>query len=327
AGGNLAAVVSLLARDAGGPPIALQVLIYPVTDVGAETPSYQAFADGYLLTREGMHWFAAQYLASPGEAADWRASPLRALSLTGVAPALVVTAGFDPLRDEGEAYARRLRQAGVRVDHIDYGGMIHGFVPLGRGIDTAPRAVTLIPGSLRQALRQPLRRLTAQAGIGSSSSACLRRWASPSLRVYSPSPLLHPPSLTPHRLREPGRLRHEFLPLAQPARRLGRQLLLPRHGHREIEEELQEHEDDEERGGAPGPDEQADAADEPQVDDQHSPQRRVGALANPGERARADRDGIEREADRVRREHAQQAAAHARTRWPQPQHPLPANHT
>src|SRR5262245_10752182 len=153
AGGNLAAVVSLLARDAGGPPIALQVLIYPVTDVGAETPSYQAFADGYLLTRGGMHWFAAQYLASPGEAADWRASPLRALSLTGVAPALVVTAGFDPLRDEGEAYARRLRQGGVRVDHIDYGGMIHGFVPMGRVIDTAPRAVTLVAGSLHQALR------------------------------------------------------------------------------------------------------------------------------------------------------------------------------
>jgi acetyl esterase/lipase len=153
AGGNLAAVVSLLARDAGGPSIALQVLIYPVTDVAAETRSYQDFADGYLLTRDAMRWFVAHYLDARDEAADWRASPLRAPSLAGLPPALVVTAGFDPLRDEGEAYARRLRDAGVRVDSVGYGGMIHGFVPMGRLIDTASHAVTLIAGSLRQALR------------------------------------------------------------------------------------------------------------------------------------------------------------------------------
>ena len=153
AGGNLAAVVSLLARDAGGPAIALQVLIYPVTDLAAETGSYRDFADGYLLTRDSMRWFAAHYLATRDQAADWRASPLRAPSLAGLPPALVVTAGFDPLRDEGEAYARRLRDAGVRVDAVGYGGMIHGFVPMGRLIDTAALAVTLVAGSLRLALR------------------------------------------------------------------------------------------------------------------------------------------------------------------------------
>ena len=83
---------------------------------------------------------------------DWRVSPLRAASLAGLPPALIVTAGFDPLRDEGEAYARALRTAGVRVDYACYGGMIHGFVPMGRLIDTGNRAVSHIAGSLREAL-------------------------------------------------------------------------------------------------------------------------------------------------------------------------------
>jgi acetyl esterase len=153
AGGNLAAVVALQARDAGTPKIALQVLIYPVTDVGAETQSYRDLADGYMLTREGMRWFIAHYLGKPQEAEDWRASPTRATSFAGVAPALVITAGYDPLRDEGDAYAQKLRAAGVSVDHISFGGMIHGFVPMGKLIETGNRAVTLIAGSLRYALR------------------------------------------------------------------------------------------------------------------------------------------------------------------------------
>ncbi|HEV8143544.1 MAG TPA: alpha/beta hydrolase [Methylomirabilota bacterium] len=153
AGGNLAAVVALMARDAGAPSIACQVLLYPVTNVGTETQSYRDFADGYLLTRDSMRWFFDHYLASSDQAADWRVSPLRARSLAGVAPALVVTAGFDPLRDEGEAYAQALRAAGVSVDYICYGGMIHGFVPMGRLIDTGNRAVSHIAGSLREALR------------------------------------------------------------------------------------------------------------------------------------------------------------------------------
>jgi len=153
AGGNLAAVVALQARDAGRPAIKLQALLYPVTDVGAETQSYRDLADGYMLTREGMRWFIAHYLGKPQDAEDWRASPIRATSFAGVAPALIVTAGYDLLRDEGDAYAQKLRAAGVNVDHVSFGGMIHGFVPMGKLIDTGNRAVTLIAGSLRHALR------------------------------------------------------------------------------------------------------------------------------------------------------------------------------
>jgi acetyl esterase len=153
AGGNLAAVVSLLARDAGAPRIRLQILTYPVTDLASESRSYEELADGYMLTRDGMRWFRAHYLGKEEDAADWRVSPLRAPSLAGLPPALVITAGYDPLRDEGEAYARRLREAGVTVDAVCFGGMIHGFVPMGRLIDTAFRAVALIAGSLRYGLR------------------------------------------------------------------------------------------------------------------------------------------------------------------------------
>ena len=153
AGGNLAAVVALLARDAGGPAIGLQVLIYPVTDVMRETRSYEDFAEGYMLTRDSMRWFIAHYLRSRDDARDWRVSPLRASSLAGLPPAVVVTAGFDPLRDEGEIYANRLRDAGVRVDYACYGGMVHGFVGMGKLLDTTGHAVALIGGALRQALR------------------------------------------------------------------------------------------------------------------------------------------------------------------------------
>ena len=153
AGGNLAAVVALQARDAGAPTISLQVLLYPVTDVGAETQSYRDLADGYMLTREGMRWFIAHYLGKPQDAENWRASPIRATSFAGAAPALIITAGYDPLRDEGDAYAQKLRAAGVNVDQVSFGGMIHGFIPMGKLIETGNRAVTLIAGSLRHAFR------------------------------------------------------------------------------------------------------------------------------------------------------------------------------
>jgi acetyl esterase len=155
AGGNLAAAVSLMARDQGAPALAMQVLLYPVTDVAAEAQSYTDFADGFMLTRDSMRWFIAHYLNDGRDATDWRVSPLRAPSLAGVAPALVVTAGFDPLRDEGDAYARKLREAGVRVDAVCYGGMIHGFAPMGRLIETGNRAVAHVVATLREAFQVP----------------------------------------------------------------------------------------------------------------------------------------------------------------------------
>jgi len=151
AGGNLAAVVALLARDAGGPAIAAQVLIYPVTDLGAEAQSYTDFADGFSLTRESMRWFRAHYLGGPRDGDDWRASPLRARSLAGLPPALIVTAGFDPLRDEGAAYAMRLRDADVMVDYVCFGGMIHGFAGMGKVLASAFRVVALTGATVRQA--------------------------------------------------------------------------------------------------------------------------------------------------------------------------------
>lgn len=152
AGGNLAAVVALMARDAGGPAIALQLLIYPGTDMAAASPSHREFAEGYLLTRDSIRWFIAHYLRSEADVDDWRASPGRAPSLRGLPPALVITAGFDPLCDEGEDYARRLRRDGVLVDSVRYGGMIHGFFGMGRAIETANRAIAHAARSVGQAL-------------------------------------------------------------------------------------------------------------------------------------------------------------------------------
>ena len=127
AGGNLAAAVCLRARDGEGPLIALQVLIYPATDYGWDTASAHENAVGYLLERSAVRWFWGQYLASESEAANPFVSPLRATSLAGLPPAFVVTAEFDPLRDEGELFAERLRQAGVPVKLHRYEGMTHAF--------------------------------------------------------------------------------------------------------------------------------------------------------------------------------------------------------
>ena len=127
AGGNLAAAVSLMARDRKKPAIAFQMLIYPVTDHSYETGSYRDNADGYLLTKDSMVWFWDHYLRTAGDGAEPYASPLRAQDLKGLPPAMVVTTEFDPLRDEGEAYANRLKQAGVPVKLKRYDGLIHGF--------------------------------------------------------------------------------------------------------------------------------------------------------------------------------------------------------
>ena len=141
AGGNLAAVISLMARDVGGPLPCFQWLIYPNTDMAAQGGSIDAFADGYFLTRDGLAWIQRLYLTSNDQRFDWRASPLRAPSLARVAPALVQTAGFEPLKDEGTAYAARLKEAGVAVELIDYPGMIHGFIRAIVVIDVAQQAI------------------------------------------------------------------------------------------------------------------------------------------------------------------------------------------
>lgn len=127
AGGNLAAVVSQLAVRAGGPVPAAQLLIYPATDLSTKHPSYALFRDGYFLTEGEMDWYRGHYLGPAGDARDPRASPLLAADLSGLPPAVVVTAGFDVLRDEGEAYARRLEAAGVAVRATRHRGLIHGF--------------------------------------------------------------------------------------------------------------------------------------------------------------------------------------------------------
>ena len=130
AGGNLAAVVSLMAREQGGPPITSQVLVYPVIDAACDSPSYTENAEGYFLTAPGMRWFWDHYLGPDGDGAHQNASPIRASDLSGLPPAVVITAEFDPLRDEGEAYAEALEAAGVPVEARRYDGMIHGFVSM-----------------------------------------------------------------------------------------------------------------------------------------------------------------------------------------------------
>lgn len=137
AGGNLAAVVARRARDAGAPAIAAQVLIYPVTDSALDTPSYRSHATGYGLTAETMQWYWEQYLGPEADRSSPDASPLRAADLRGLAPALILTCGFDPLQDEGIAYAERLREAGTSVHHIHEEDMIHGYLPMPAAISRA----------------------------------------------------------------------------------------------------------------------------------------------------------------------------------------------
>ena len=130
AGGNLAAVMAIRARDRSGPPIALQVLIYPVTDADFDRPSYTASENQLLLTRDGMIWFWDHYLPEPSRRIEPDASPLLAEDLSGLPPAVILTAEYDVLRDEGEAYAVRLREANVPTDLQRYVGQMHGFFDL-----------------------------------------------------------------------------------------------------------------------------------------------------------------------------------------------------
>ncbi len=152
AGGNLAAAVALRARDSAGPDLALQCLIYPALDPTLGEDSYERLATGYGLTKEEMRHFWSLYLARAEDAANPYASPLRATDLGGVAPALIVTAGYDPLLDEGERYGERLRAAGVRARTISYPGMIHGFVSYLGWIDAAHSAVEECAAALKDAM-------------------------------------------------------------------------------------------------------------------------------------------------------------------------------
>jgi acetyl esterase len=152
AGGNLAAAVALMARELG-PKIAYQVLIYPVTDFDFERPSCVENADGYLLTTNAMRWFWGHYLTNDAEGADWRASPMRASDLSNLPPALIVTCEFDPLRDDGQAYAQRLRDAGVRTKERRFDGMIHGFFWMTAALPHGQDLIDEIASELQQTLR------------------------------------------------------------------------------------------------------------------------------------------------------------------------------
>jgi acetyl esterase len=152
AGANLAAVVALMARDAGSPRLRLQSLVYPVADYRLVGDSYDKYTQGYgLLTRESMVWFRNHYLRSPKDAEDWRASPINAPSLGDVAPAIVITAECDVLHDDGERYAEELHRAGVPVEYKEYPGMIHGFFGMMPAVDDAMNAQRAVWAAFKRA--------------------------------------------------------------------------------------------------------------------------------------------------------------------------------
>jgi acetyl esterase len=150
AGGNLATVVAITLRDAGGPPLVFQALVYPATDQRMDAASHTSFAQGYLLTRDNMLWYRDNYLSS-ADYDDWRASPIRAADLARLPPAHIITAGYDPLRDEGRAYSERLVAAGVPVLYECFEGMAHGFLTMGGVVAAANHALYRIGQSLAQA--------------------------------------------------------------------------------------------------------------------------------------------------------------------------------
>lgn len=155
AGGNLATLCALHNRDERGPALAFQLLVYPDTDKRGLTASHTEFAAGCVLTRELLQTFRRNYLPDPATYSDWRASPVLAPSLAGLPPTLIVAASHDPLRDDGLAYAARLREAGVPVEHVAYAGMVHNFFTLGGIIPAASEAVAFAALRLRQALHLP----------------------------------------------------------------------------------------------------------------------------------------------------------------------------
>ena len=152
AGGNLAAAVCLAARDDGSLPIAFQLLIYPATDMRAVHASHVTNGKGYLLTSETIRWFHDHYIDDAKHDTDWRASPLLHPDHSKLPPALVMTAGYDPLRDEGLDYSRVLSEAGNRVSYVCFERQIHGFITMGRVLDEANTAVALCAAELARVL-------------------------------------------------------------------------------------------------------------------------------------------------------------------------------
>jgi acetyl esterase len=142
----------LVLRDAGAPKPAFQLLIYPATDQRLGTPSHQTNAQGYLLTADSIAYYRGHYLPDAASWLDWRASPVLAPDHRGLPPAMVLTAGFDPLRDEGRAYADALSAAGNRVQYVCFERQVHGFITMGRVLDEARSAVALCAAVLREAL-------------------------------------------------------------------------------------------------------------------------------------------------------------------------------
>jgi acetyl esterase len=152
AGGNLAAVVALNARDRGTPKLRFQLLIYPACDMSMTLPSISEIAEQLPLTRSTMKWFVDLYLRDAADVGDWRASPLKSKSLANLPPTYVLTAGCDPLRDEGEAYVAALKAAGVRVEAKRFDGQIHGFITMGKFIPDADKAMGEMSAVLKRAL-------------------------------------------------------------------------------------------------------------------------------------------------------------------------------
>lgn len=156
AGGNLAAAVALMAKDRGGPKLAFQLLVYPVTDRNYNTKSYQENGVGYGLGKDGMVWFWNQYVTSDADAKNPYAAPLQAKDLKGLPPALVITGEYDPLRDEGNAYAKRLQAAGVKTVNTTYPGVAHGFFNQWAIMDKGKQAIAQASKELKEAFtRQP----------------------------------------------------------------------------------------------------------------------------------------------------------------------------
>jgi acetyl esterase len=151
AGGNLATVMALMARETDGPAISFQVLIYPGADMRMKHPSIKRNGEGYLLTEKVMRYFRGHYVPLEADWLDWRVSPLLAKSLAKLPPAYVLTAGFDPLVDEGREYAERMQAEGVQVEYRNYPDMVHGFITMGRVLDTANSALADCARALKKA--------------------------------------------------------------------------------------------------------------------------------------------------------------------------------